>query len=49
MTAMSTAETTYAGFWIRMLASVIDSACVMAMSLPLQLLAYGKAWVRRAC
>ena len=41
----SETSSTYAGFWVRMLASVIDSACVMVMAMPLQLLVYGKAYL----
>src|SRR5262245_55165890 len=36
----------YAGFWLRFAAAVIDSVLVMAIIVPLLLLAYGKGYFR---
>ena len=37
-------EYEYAGFWVRLLASIIDSVCILAVAVPLLYMVYGQAY-----
>lgn len=42
------AQYQYAGFWVRLLASVIDTVCILAVTLPLLYAIYGNAYFAAA-
>lgn len=41
---MSTNETEYAGFWIRVLASIIDTVLILIIVMPIMLAVYGEEY-----